>query len=162
MCNLFYYIIGLINNHCIQCFNIVICLGLFTITFHSNINECSKRGVCGAAECINTDGAYYCSCAHRAGINPVTLQCENDQTSGTGGKGSPTNATTGSESSCKDEDCLFSCQQFASSYYCGCPLGYQLVDKGHCIATISPPDEKYFDNRLPLPHVPDVRVTICH
>lgn len=24
----------------------------------------------------------------------------------------------------------------------------------HCIATISPPDEKYFDNRLPLPHVP--------
>jgi len=53
-----------------------------------------------------------------------------DQTSGTGGKGSPTNATTGSESSCKDEDCLFSCQQFASSYYCGCPLGYQLVDKG--------------------------------
>ena len=31
---------------------------------------------------------------------------------------------------CNDNDCMFSCERFGVSYYCGCPLGYQLVDKG--------------------------------
>lgn len=34
------------------------------------------------------------------------------------------------ESQCKDDDCLFGCDQFNSKHYCGCPLGFQLVDKG--------------------------------
>lgn len=33
-------------------------------------------------------------------------------------------------SPCVDADCTFGCEETSAGYFCGCPLGYQLVDKG--------------------------------
>ncbi|XP_067936745.1 fibrillin-2-like [Watersipora subatra] len=128
-----------------------------------DVNECSDRSICGNARCVNTAGSYSCVC-HRYGevFNPSTLQCERDGGKGrlpltTGAPQGGHNRYPDGESHCVDDDCMFPCERYGMQYYCGCPLGYQLVDKGHCIATISPPDEEYFQGRLPLPHVPSIQ-----
>ncbi|CDQ68065.1 unnamed protein product [Oncorhynchus mykiss] len=76
------------QNGCLQGYGHFHCLGLNSghrtninhkdelITCQSNVDECSKDGVCSHGQCLNTDGSYICLCETGFKYSVDTADCE--------------------------------------------------------------------------------------
>ncbi|XP_056310583.1 adhesion G protein-coupled receptor E5-like isoform X2 [Danio aesculapii] len=80
-------------------------------------DECETLGVCGNAQCVNTDGSYYCICAEGFNFMSPTGPCKD-------------------VNECLEDGIICSanmkCVNTFGSYMCVCPPGHQWKNETEC------------------------------